>query len=285
MEAFVALFENAFSYIKTIRLTDAVDILIVAFLIYKVCMVLRKTNSRNLARSIILLIVIVIVSYLFNLTMINFLLRKATELGLIALVVLFQPELRRMLERVGSTFTSSRSASSPVLESALSQTVLACSDMSRSRTGALIIFERSIDLGSIMNTGTLINADVTAELLKNLFYNKAPLHDGAVIIKNARVAAAGCVLPLTKSQNLSKDLGMRHRAGIGLSEQSDAVVLIVSEETGAISMAIDGMLKRHLNDASLTQLLHAELIQEPDEKNGKKFLQDMLAKLFRRKKV
>ena len=284
MEAFAALFENAFSYIQTIRLTDAIDILIVAFLIYRICMFVRKTNSRNLARGIFLLIAIVIVSYLFNLTMINYLLRKATELGLIALVVLFQPELRRMLERVGSTFTSSKSASSPVLESAISQTVLACSDMSSTKTGALIIFERSIDLGSIMNTGTMINADVTAELLKNLFYNKAPLHDGAVIIKNARVAAAGCVLPLTKSQNLSKELGMRHRAGIGLSEQSDAVVLIVSEETGAISMAIDGMLKRHLNDASLTQLLHAELVEEPDDRSGKKFIQDMIGKLVKRTK-
>ena len=126
-----------------------------------------------------------------------------------------------------------------------------------------------MDLGSIMNTGTMINADVTAELVKNLFYNKAPLHDGALIIRNARIAAAGCVLPLTQSRNLSKDLGMRHRAGIGLSEQSDAVVVIVSEETGAISMALDGTLKRHLNAATLTQLLRNELVIDEEPKTWK----------------
>ena len=137
--------------------------------------------------------------------------------------------------------------------------------MSESRTGALIIFERNVKLNEIMSTGTIINADVNAELIKNIFFNKAPLHDGALIIRAARIAAAGCVLPLTKSTNLSKDLGMRHRAGIGLSEQSDAVVIIVSEETGAISVAIDGMLKRHLNAATLERLLRSELIVEETE--------------------
>ena len=210
--------------------------------------------------------------------MINYLLRKATELGLIAVVILFQPELRRALERVGSSFSSKRSISTPILETAITQTVQACADMSDSRTGALIIFERSIDLSSIMHTGTLINADVTTELLKNLFYNKAPLHDGAVIIREARIACAGCVLPLTQSMNLSKDLGMRHRAGIGLSEQSDAVVIIVSEETGAISLAIDGMLKRHLNAAALTQLLHSELIQDQESPTWKTRILDGLRK-------
>ena len=138
--------------------------------------------------------------------------------------------------------------------------------MSESKTGALILFERDFILSSIISSGTIINADVTAELLKNLFFNKAPLHDGAVIIRDGRIAAAGCVLPLTQNQNLSKELGMRHRAGIGMSEQSDAVVIIVSEETGAISLSIDGMLKRHLTPASLTKLLHQELITEEEEK-------------------
>ena len=256
MESILNLLSTGFSYIRTIGLADAVDILIVAYLIYKVINIVRKTNSRNVARGIFLLAVLLVLSYLFGLTMINFLLRRAMELGLIALVILFQPELRRMLERFGSSFVSNRSLSTPEMETAIAQCVLACEEMSASRTGALIIFERSIDLGSIMNTGTMIHADITAELIKNLFYNKAPLHDGAVIIQNAKIAAAGCVLPLTQSRNLSKDLGMRHRAGIGLSEQSDAVVVIVSEETGAISLAIDGMLKRHLNAAALTELLY-----------------------------
>ena len=136
--------------------------------------------------------------------------------------------------------------------------------MSSSHTGALLIFERNDRLNSVMNTGTVINSDVSAELIKNLFYNKAPLHDGAVVVREGRIASAGCVLPLTQSTNLSKELGMRHRAGIGLSEQSDAVVIIVSEETGAISVAIEGMLKRHLNGSSLDRLLHSELIREEE---------------------
>ena len=239
MEAIANLLNNAVSYIRTIGVSDAIDILIVAYLIYKTIEIVRRTNSKNVARAILLLLVVLVLSYLFGLTMINYLLRKAMELGLIALVVLFQPELRRLLERVGSSLSTNRSISTPAMETAIAQTVLACTDMSESHTGALIIFQRDVDLGSIVNTGTLVNADVTAELLKNLFYNKAPLHDGAVIIRDARIAAAGCVLPLTKNTNLSKDLGMRHRAGIGLSEESDAVVIIVSEESGAISLAID----------------------------------------------
>ena len=269
MDSIANLLSTAFSYIKTIDITDAIDILIVAYLIYELIGFVRRTNSRNVARGILLLVGVFLLSYVLDLTMINFLLRRALELGLIALVILFQPELRRVLERVGSSFSPNRSSSTPVMESAISQIVQACVDMSASRTGALIIFERAVDLGAIMSTGTIVNADVTTELTKNLFFNKAPLHDGAVIIRNARIAAAGCVLPLTQSQNLSKDLGMRHRAGIGLSEQSDAVVIIVSEETGAISLALDGALKRHLNGATLTELLHRELIVDEEKKTWK----------------
>ena len=269
MDTIASLLNNGISYLRTIGIADAIDIIIVAYLIYKVIGVVRRTNSRNLARGIMLLILLLVFSYAFGLTMINYLLRKAMELGLIALVVLFQPELRRLLERVGSSLSSNRSIATPAMETAIAQTVLACAKMSASKTGALIIFERGVDLGSIVNTGTIINADVNTELIKNIFYNKAPLHDGAMIIRDARIAAAGCVLPLTKSTNLSKDLGMRHRAGIGLSEQSDAVVIIVSEESGAISMAIDGMLKRHLNAAALTQLLHNELIVDEEKKTWK----------------
>ena len=282
MDAIANLLGTAISYIKTIGVTDAIDILIVAYLIYEVINFIRRTNSKNVAKGILLLIVVFLLSYVLDLTMINFLLRRALELGLIAVVILFQPELRRMLERVGSSFSKNRSASTPVMESAISQVAQACVDMSASRTGALIIFERAVDLGAIMRTGTVVNADVTAELTKNLFFNKAPLHDGAVIIRNARIAAAGCVLPLTQSQNLSKDLGMRHRAGIGLSEQSDAVVIIVSEETGAISMALDGALKRHLNGASLTELLHRELIVDEEKKTWKDRVKETWQNVWKR---
>ena len=251
MDAIANLLGTALSYIQTIGIWDAIDILIVAYLIYQAINFVRRTNSKNVARGILILVLLLILSYLLGLTMLNFLLRRAMELGLIALVVLFQPELRRVLERVGSGFTSNRSISTPELETAISQVVQACVDMSASKTGALIIFERSVDLGAIMSTGTIVNADVTAELVKNLFYNKAPLHDGAVIIRNARIAAAGCVLPLTQSRNLSKELGMRHRAGIGLSEQSDAVVIIVSEERRVADGAAASGTDRRREEAKL----------------------------------
>lgn len=250
---------------KTIGIADFLDIIIVAYLIYKAILFTRRTNSFNLAKGLIVFLVALWVSDIFKLTMISFLLRRAAELGLIALLILFQPELRRLLERMGSGFFSGkRGAESTIMSSAIAQVVLACEDMSASKTGALVIFERSVSLNSYMSTGTIINADATAELIKNLFFNKAPLHDGALIIRDGRLEAAGCVLPLTQSTNLSKDLGMRHRAGIGLSEQSDAVIVIVSEESGAISVAIDGMLKRHLSAASLDKLLRAELIHDED---------------------
>ena len=261
---------DAIRRITTMGVADVIDILIVAYLIYKAIWFVRRTNSYNLAKGLILILVVLVVSEFTHLTMINFVLRKAVELGLIALLILFQPELRRMLERMGSSFTTNRRAESPVVQTAIAQTVLACSEMSESKTGALLIFERNVKLGAIMNTGTVINADVTAELIKNLFFNKAPLHDGAVIIRGGRVAAAGCVLPLTQSQNLSKDLGMRHRAGIGLSEQS-----------GAISVAVDGMLKRHLSPQMLDKLLHSELVSDEEDTENKNGFTAMLRRLFR----
>ena len=267
MEAVSNLFNIALNDIKTMSFTDFLDVIIVAYLIYRVIWFVRKTNSYNLAKGVVLILIALWLSYVFHLTMFNFLLQKTVELGLIALLILFQPELRRLLERMGRGLSSHRTASSPVMETAIAQAVLACSEMSASRTGALLIFERRERLNSIMSTGTVVNSDVSAELLKNLFYNKAPLHDGAVIIREGRIAAAGCVLPLTQNTNLSKELGMRHRAGIGLSEQSDAVVIIVSEETGAISVAVEGMLKRHLTQVTLDKILRSELIEAEEERS------------------
>ena len=270
MEVFSNGLSRSVNYLSTMGISDFLDIIIVAYLIYKAIGFVRRTNSNNLAKGLVVFLLALWCSDIFSLTMINFLLRKTAELGLIALLILFQPELRRLLERMGSGFASGRSSSGTVMDSAISQTVQACCDMSDSKTGALIIFERGVALNSIISTGTVINADTTAELLKNMFFNKAPLHDGAVIIRDGRIAAAGCVLPLTQRTNLSKDLGMRHRAGIGLSEESDAVIIVVSEETGAISAAMDGMLKRHLSGEALDKLLRSELIREEDstEKHG-----------------
>ena len=267
METISTALERSVNYMMTIGIADIIDIVIVAYLLYKAIWFVRKTNSYNLAKGLAVLLIVLWISYIFNLKMINYLLRKAVELGLIAILILFQPELRRVLERMGSNFSSGRQAASNEMDTAIAQTVLACSDMSDSRTGALIIFERNVKLNDIMSTGTIIDSNTTAELLKNLFFNKAPLHDGAVVIRDGRIAAAGCVLPLTQNKNLSKDLGMRHRAGIGLCEQSDAVVVIVSEETGAASVAMEGMLKRHLSPATLDKILRSELIREDDSQS------------------
>ena len=263
------------NYLSTMGISDFLDIIIVAYLIYKAIGFVRRTNSNNLAKGLVVFLLALWGSDIFSLTMINFLLRKTAELGLIALLILFQPELRRLLERMGSGFASGRSSSGTVMDSAISQTVQACCDMSDSKTGALIIFERGVALNSIISTGTVINADTTAELLKNMFFNKAPLHDGAVIIRDGRIEAAGCVLPLTQRTNLSKDLGMRHRAGIGLSEESDAVIIVVSEETGAISVAMDGMLKRHLSGEALDKLLRSELTREDDSTEKHSFMDNI----------
>lgn len=269
MDAVRTVLSQALNVLSSIQVTDIIDILIVAFLIYKAFSLIRRTNSTNLARGILILLGVFVLAEILGLKMMQYLLRRAFELGLIALVILFQPELRRLFERIGSSLSSGKEVYGSTIESAITQTVLACDEMSANKTGALIIFERKIQLGDIMSTGTILNSDTSAELIKNIFFNKAPLHDGALIIRNGRLAAAGCVLPLTKSNNLSKDLGMRHRAGIGLSEQSDAVVIIVSEETGSISVAIEGMLKRHLSAATLDKILRSELISEDDNKSPK----------------
>lgn len=275
MEVFSNGLSRSVNYLSTMGISDFLDIIIVAYLIYKAIGFVRRTNSNNLAKGLVVFLLALWGSDIFSLTMINFLLRKTAELGLIALLILFQPELRRLLERMGSGFASGRSSSGTVMDSAISQTVQACCDMSASKTGALIIFERGVALNSIISTGTVINADTTAELLKNMFFNKAPLHDGAVIIRDGRIEAAGCVLPLTQRTNLSKDLGMRHRAGIGLSEESDAVIIVVSEETGAISAAMDGMLKRHLSGEALDKLLRGELIREEDSTEKHSFMDNI----------
>ncbi len=254
-------------YILTIGVADIFDILIIAFLIYKLLGLIIKTNTMRVAKGIVVLLLALWMSGVLGLSMTNFLLRKAVELGLIALVILFQPELRRLLEKMGSSKLHSifgSEFSSLHTENAITQIVLACADMSASRTGALIVFERDNQLTEQISTGTLVDAEITAELLKNIFFVKAPLHDGAVIVKDGRIAAAGCMLPMSNNMNLSKDLGMRHRAGIGMSERSDAVVVIVSEETGSISVAVDGMLKRHLSKETVETLLRKELLP-PDQ--------------------
>ena len=269
--------------VSTIRFSDIVDILIVAYLIYNVIMLIRKTNSYRLAQGVLLILIALWLSGVLKLTMFNRILQKTVELGLIALVIIFQPELRRLLERMGSKALP-RFGAKPLetlgMDNVISQTIAACTQLSATKTGALIVFERSVTLDEQMRSGTIINSDVTAELLKNIFYPKAPLHDGAVIVRGGRVAAAGCVMPLSDNPHLPSDLGTRHRAGVGTSEVSDAVVVIVSEENGTISVAIGGMLKRHLAPQTLQKLLSNELIADETEN---KTLLKRLAACFSRK--
>ena len=262
---------NSFNAMKTAGPMDVIDILIVAYIIYRLMKLLKDTSAARLAKGVIWLLLIFLIATLAGLNTISFILRNSLGLGVTAAIVIFQPELRRLLEQLGKGNFSSLlvSANDPAaVEAAINATVKACSDMSRSKTGVLIVFERKERLGEIVSTGTVMDAEPSPELLKNIFFKNSPLHDGALIMREGRICAAGCVLPLSGNQNLSRDLGTRHRAAVGMSESSDSVLVVVSEETGAISVAIGGMLKRHLSPEVLRKVLEAELITDdkPDKK-------------------
>ena len=277
MNSFLTYFTDNFKLILSMSWSDILDVLLVAVGIYAVVSFIRRTNSMRVAQGILLLLVGLGLASLLNLTLTSFILRQVFEIGILAVIVLFQPEIRRVLERVGSyRFFSifGKEIGGQSIDRVIMQTVYACEDMSKSRTGALIVFERLNHLNEALASGTQMDAIVSAELLKNIFYDKSPLHDGAVIIRDGRIAAAGCMLPLSENANLSRDLGMRHRAGIGMSEHSDAVVVIVSEETGGISVAEDGLLKRHLSSDTFEALLRRELL--PAEETGRMRLRDRL---------
>ncbi len=256
-----------------LQLTDILDIAILSAVIYKLLWMLRKTSSGRVMRGLLILLLAMALSSAFKLTATSFLLDKVVYWGIVVLVVLFQPEIRRFLERMGSgrlglVFASTKEAGQE-METAITQTAEAYTDLSRDKVGALMVFERQNLLDDVIKTGTALDCGVSSELLKNIFWNKAPLHDGAVIVRDGRIVGAGCMLPLSGNVNLSRDLGMRHRAGIGMSEHSDAVVVIVSEETGSISAAVGGMLKRHLAPETLERLLRNELLNDKqDEKKG-----------------
>ena len=279
MDTIISFFKEFASMLPTIKFMDIVDILLVAFVIYTIIMMIQNTGAVRIAKSVIIILVLSGLTQLLNMYLMNYLLERVLEIGLIALVIMFQPELRRMLEKLGGKSLReilSMKEQQREIDRVISQTVAACEIMSKERTGVLIVFERSASTIDYQKTGTVLDAEVSSELLRNLFFTKAALHDGAVIIRNERIAAAGCVLPLTQNRNISSDLGTRHRAAIGMSEATDAVVVIVSEETGTISVAIGGMLKRHLAPQTLEKLLLNELAPKTDEKTRnplKKLLQ------------
>ena len=264
MEFVMPILEGAWRYVLTLRISDYLDIALMAYAIYWLLKLVGTSKVESVGKVILLFLLALMLSDAFSLNGIYFLLSHILSLGALALIVLFQPEIRRLIDQLGSSRWRS------AIENAIAQTVLACTEMSKTRTGVLIVFEREMALDDIARTGTIVDARVSSELLKNIFFVKAAMHDGAVIMRDGRLLAGGCMLPLSKNVNLSRDLGMRHRAGIGMSENSDAVVVIVSEETGTISVAIGGLLKRHLMPETLEKLLINELVpQEPTEQDDK----------------
>lgn len=270
MEVVTTLFEGMLRYVGTIKLSDYLDIAILAYLLFRALKLVGRSRAASLGRGVLIILFAMALSDALELNSINFILRNIVTWGVLALIVLFQPEIRRLLEQVGSSRLSTfnpfaRAQKASVIETAITQTVEACTEMSASRTGVLIVFERELKLDDIARTGTIVDAQVSSQLLKNIFFVKAAMHDGAVIIRDGRLLSGGCMLPLSHNENLSRDLGMRHRAGLGMSENSDAVVVIVSEETGAVSVAIRGMLKRHLTASTLEKLLTNELMPEAED--------------------
>lgn len=252
-----------------IQISDVLDIAIVTFVIYKIMEFIKETRAQQLVKGLLVLVLATFISGEFQLYTLNWVLKGTMTIGVIALVIIFQPELRRGLEYVGRQ----KLLKSPIRQIGkerakhiANQLVKSINTFSDQRIGALIVFEREVALKEICDTGTLIKADISSELLGNIFYEGSPLHDGAVIVRGDRIYAAGCVLPLTQNKELSKDLGTRHRAGLGITEHSDAMAVIVSEETGIISIAVDGKLSRFLDVKSVEKELLNFYLGGLDEK-------------------
>ena len=267
----MSVIQEMLSQFAKMQWSDYLDIALVAFLIYKLLPLIRTPSTKRIAGAIAVILFIVWLADLANLYTISWILNQFLSVGFLAVIILFQPELRRVLERLGNMrLRVLLGTQKPVqeMDSVIAQTVMACETMSREKVGALIVFAREARLDEYFKTGTRIDGQVSEQLIRNIFFPKASLHDGAMIIRDGQIAAAGCVLPLSDSNRLSADLGTRHRAGVGMSESSDAVVVIVSEETGTISVAVGGMLKRHLAPQTLERLLRNELAPEQNEGEG-----------------
>ena len=278
MDHILNFVEQLLNILKTITVVDIIDMLLLAYLIYKGIKLVRETKAQQLITGIFIVVGIYFVSSSLELKVMSFLLQNFFQIGILALVIVFQPELRRILERVGRTnvksfnvFGEQSHTEDPQHNWARAIDVIgeATDQLSETNTGALIVIERKTRLGDITKTGVSIDAIVSQSLIKNLFFNKAALHDGAVVISENRIAAAGCFLPLTNSK-LPSEKGTRHRAGVGMSEASDALVVIVSEETGEISLAKDGKLLGQQNYTTLKNILTDELLGDAQQKKGKK---------------
>lgn len=281
------IFNSILSIIKTIQFRDIVDILAIALLIFGLFKLVQETRAVQLLKGVIILLVVYFLSSLFGLVMLSSLLRTFFEAAVVVIAIIFQPEIRKALEQMGRNNTYkkyikifAKHHKGDDWKKAVEKSIVDAADtavlFSRSKTGALLVFERETMLSDIAATGTIIDAETSVALFGNIFFNKAPLHDGASIIRDGKLFAAGCILPLTTNQNVDINLGTRHRAGLGISEQSDAIVLIVSEETGVISLAVNGILLREFTREELIEKLEQFLIHDrgyDDDEPPKKFFQ------------
>jgi len=252
---------------QTVRIWDLIDILIITLLIYRVLSFMRKTSASSVIKGLLIILGVAWISNILRMNIISYLLRQVMQMGIIVIVVLFQPEIRKLFEQMGTTRLNSlfrKRGRYENIEAAVQNIIDACYAMSGNETGAIIVFERKVGLNDYAVTGVSIDSQVATELVQSIFYLNSPLHDGALIVRDDRLLAAACMLPLSTNYNLSKDLGMRHRAAVGLSERSDAVVVIVSEQAGTISVAIDGMLKRNLGKGTFEKLLRNEVLHSDE---------------------
>lgn len=273
-EAIASWWELMVSIAMNFQFKDAVDIIIVAFLIYGVVKLVRETRAGQLVKGLFLLVILFIISSYFNLVMVSRVLAYFFQFAFVAILIVFQPEIRKALEQVGRNNVGQyiaavvtgrdRSYDRAQIRKAINAVVDGVGILQQLKMGALIVFERKTKLGDIIETGTQINCEPSGQIVGNIFFNKAPLHDGAMIIRDGMIHAAGCILPLTKNTSVSAELGTRHRAALGVSEESDAVVVVVSEETGQISVAVNGVLARRFTRDTLRDVLEGYLIPQEE---------------------
>ena len=273
MHVLTELFNNILAVLRTIQVKDFVDILAITFIIFSLFKLVRETRAEQLLKGVVVLIFVYIISVVFKLTMMENLMRLLFEFSVLIIAIIFQPEIRKALERIGQSnfgrnflsFIFYKGKTDDEIK-AIKKAIISVADVatvfSSSRTGALIVFERDVKLSDIADSGTILNSEPSVALLGNIFFNKAPLHDGATIIRDGKIYAAGCILPLTDNNKVDINLGTRHRAALGMSEVSDAVIVVVSEETGNISTAVNGKLKRDFNRETLVAFLENSLVDD-----------------------
>lgn len=270
----IEYFKNLIQRLSVIEIKDIIDILVVAVIIYYAIKFLHERRATKIVIGISLVLVLGLIGNIFEMSLLNFILSNITQVGLIAIIVVFQPELRSALEKMGKGAGKFGNKFKFKEESSIDEFIVdiarAACELSALKTGALIVIERDTNLENMIKDGTVIDAKVSPRLLGNIFYNKAPLHDGAMIVRDFRAYMAGCVLPLSEENEALKNLGTRHRAGVGMSEKSDAIVIIVSEETGIISVAVDGNLKRGFTEKSFTEYMKEMLSPAENSKRGGK---------------